>query len=62
MARRRRGEAIGAYLVTAFYTFVRDGKPTIAGIRGSRQAELIEQIGAANQTSPEISEKFFAIS
>ncbi|BAV47831.1 hypothetical protein MesoLj113a_21410 [Mesorhizobium sp. 113-1-2] len=53
-------DALGAYLVTGFYTFVRDGKPTIAGIRGSRSAELIEQVGAANQTATEISERFFA--
>jgi hypothetical protein len=53
-------DALGVYLVTGFYTFVRDGKPTIAGIRGSRQAELIEQIGAANQTATDISERFFA--
>jgi hypothetical protein len=59
-AQEKHIDALGAYLVTGFYTFVRDGKPTIAGIRGSRPAELIEQIGAANQTTPEISERFFA--
>ena len=53
-------DALGAYLVSGFYTFVRDGKPTIAGIRGSRQAELIEQVGAVNQTAAEISERFLA--
>jgi hypothetical protein len=53
-------DAIGAYLVTGFYTFVRDGKPTIAGIRGSRQAELIEFVGAANQITGSINERFFA--
>jgi hypothetical protein len=53
-------DAIGAYKVSGFYTFVRDGKPTTAGIRGSRQAELIEIVGASNQVSAEISEKFFA--
>lgn len=42
-------EALGAYLVTGFYTFVRDGRPTMAGLRGSRPAELIEAAGAANQ-------------
>lgn len=51
-------EAIGAYLVTSFYTFVRDGQPTVAGIRGSRQAELIDQIGAANQLAPDVSHYF----
>ena len=59
-AQEKHIDALGAYLVTGFYTFVRDGKPTIAGIRGSRQAELIEQVGAANQTATEISERFFA--
>jgi hypothetical protein len=53
-------DAIGAYLVKGVYTFVRDGKPTIAGIRGSRQAELIETVGAANQTVAGINARFFA--
>lgn len=53
-------DAVGAYLVTGFYTFVRDGTPTIAGIRGSRQAELIETVGAANQVSTGINQRFFA--
>lgn len=51
-------EAVGAYLVTDFYTFVRDGHPTPAGIRGSRQAELIDRIGAANQLVPDVSRRF----
>ena len=42
-------EALGAYLVTGFYVFVRDRHPTTAGLRGSRQAELIDTVGAANQ-------------
>jgi hypothetical protein len=42
-------DALAAYLVTGFYTFVRDGRPTTAGLRGSRAAELIEAAGAANQ-------------
>jgi hypothetical protein len=42
-------DALGAYLVSGFYTFVRDGRPTTAGLRGSRAAELIEAAGAANQ-------------
>lgn len=42
-------DALGACLVKGFYTFVRDGRPTTAGLRGSRPAELIEAAGAANQ-------------
>jgi hypothetical protein len=53
-------DAIGAYLVTGVYTFVRDGKLTIAGIRGSRPAALIEDTGAANQTAAGINARFFA--
>ena len=57
----RQGEyidALGAYLVTGFYTFVRDGRPTTAGLRGSRQAELIEAAGAANQLEPMVVSMF----
>jgi EthD domain len=51
-------DALGAYLVTGFYTFVRDGRPTTAGLRGSRSAELIEAAGAANQLEPAVATKF----
>jgi len=51
-------DAIGAYLVTGFYTFVRDGKPTPAGLRGSRQAELIDAVGATNQLDPAVAGLF----
>ena len=51
-------EAIGAYLVSGFYTFVRDGKPTTAGLRGSRQAELIDAFGATNQLETAITGLF----
>ncbi|MES3100582.1 EthD domain-containing protein [Sphingomonas faeni] len=51
-------DALGARLVTGFYTFVRDGKPTTAGIRGSRPAQLIDGIGAINQVTPEIAARF----
>lgn len=49
---------LGAYLVTGFYTFVRDGVLTTAGLRGSRGAELIDNIGAANQIAPDIVRRF----
>ena len=51
-------DAIGAYLVSGFYTFVRDGVPTAAGLRGSRSAELIDTVGAANQFAPDIALHF----
>jgi hypothetical protein len=46
--------AIGAYRVSGYYTFVRDGKPTLAGIRGSRAAELIDAFGASNQATDDV--------
>jgi hypothetical protein len=51
-------DALGAYLATGFYTFVRDGRPTTAGLRGSRPAELIEAAGAANQTESAVVSMF----
>lgn len=45
----RHVDAIGVYLVTGFYTFVRDGQATLAGLRGSRAAEIISNVGALNQ-------------
>jgi hypothetical protein len=51
-------DAIGAYLVSGFYTFVRDGVATPAGIRGSRGAELIDTLGAGNQLTPAVRERF----
>jgi hypothetical protein len=49
---------LGVFLVTGVFTFVRDGKPTLAGLRGSRQAEIIERIGATGQAGPEINRLF----
>lgn len=51
-------DALGAYLVTGFYIFVRDGIPTTAGLRGSRPAMLIDALGAANQLAPEVTDRF----
>lgn len=51
-------DAIGAYRVSGFYTFVRDGIATSAGIRGSRAAELIDDLGAANQLVPSVRQRF----
>ena len=57
-AQAKHVDAIGAYRVAGFYTFVRDGKATPAGIRGSRPAELIDEFGAANQLAPTVRERF----
>jgi hypothetical protein len=53
-------DAIGAYRVSGFYTFVRDGIPTAAGIRGSHAATLIDQFGAVNQLAAQVRERFVA--
>jgi hypothetical protein len=50
--------AIGVYLVKGFYTFVRDGCPTLAGLRGSRSAELITHLGATNQLNEKVITRF----
>jgi hypothetical protein len=50
--------SVGAFLVTGVYTYVRDGVITTAGLRGSRTAELIERIGAVNQTRDEVTRRF----
>lgn len=57
-AQPRHLDALGAYLVTGVYTFVRDGVITTAGLRGSRPAELIDAIGAANQTKTSVARRF----
>jgi hypothetical protein len=44
--------------VSGVYTYVRDGVITTAGLRGSRTAELIERIGAFNQTRDEVTRRF----
>lgn len=43
-----------AFAVSGLYTYVNEGKLTTAGLRGSRAAELIDYLGAANQLSPEV--------
>lgn len=40
-----------AFAVSGVYTYVRDGELTVAGLRGSRPAQLIERLGAANQVA-----------
>jgi hypothetical protein len=43
-----------AFAVSGVYTYVRDKQLTTAGLRGSRQAQLIETLGAANQVSQDV--------
>jgi hypothetical protein len=57
-AQARYLDSLGAYLVSGFYTFVRDGRATPAGIRGSRAAELIDTLGAVNQLTPAVRSRF----
>lgn len=51
-------KAMAAYLVTGVYTYVRDGMPTTAGLRGSRVAEIIERTGATNHLQPQVTSLF----
>jgi hypothetical protein len=55
---RKHLRSVGTFLVTGVYTYVRDGVITTAGLRGSRTAELIERIGAVNQTRDEVTRRF----
>jgi hypothetical protein len=55
---RRHLRSVATFLVTGVYTYVRDGVITTAGLRGSRTAELIERIGAVNQTRDEVTQRF----
>ena len=43
-----------AFAVSGVYTYVRDKQLTLAGLRGSRPAQLITQLGALNQVSEEV--------
>lgn len=47
---------LAAFKVAGIYTYIRDGKLTTAGLRGSRAAELIRSLGAINQVQPEVNE------
>lgn len=53
-------ESVGIFPVTSIYTFIRDGEITTAGLRGSRSAQLIAEIGAANQTRTDVTRRFVA--
>ncbi|MBD8680079.1 hypothetical protein [Sphingomonas sp. CFBP 13720] len=43
-----------AFAVSGMYTYVRDKELTLAGLRGSRAAQLIERLGALNQTADDV--------
>ena len=42
------------FAVSGVYTFVRDKHLTLAGLRGSRPAQLIEKLGARNQVAADV--------
>jgi hypothetical protein len=46
--------SITAFPVSGVFTFVRDGELTTAGLRGSRVAELIRDLAAANQVGEDV--------
>ena len=45
---------VAAFAVSGVYTYVRDKTLTTAGLRGSRPAQLIDRLGAANQIAPDV--------
>ena len=45
---------VTAFAVSGMYTYVRDKELTLAGLRGSRPGQLIERLGAANQTADDV--------
>ncbi|GAA0312750.1 EthD domain-containing protein [Kineococcus aurantiacus] len=47
-----------AFAVSGVYTFVRDGRLTTAGLRGSRTAELITALAAVNQLDGRVERLF----
>jgi hypothetical protein len=42
------------FAVSGVYTYVRDKRLTLAGLRGSRPAQLIERLGARNQVADDV--------
>ena len=45
---------VSAFAVSGVYTYVRDKQLTTAGLRGSRQAQLIERLGTNNQVAADV--------
>jgi len=54
----RHASAATAFAVSGVHVFVRDGALTLAGLRGSRPAELVERLAALNQTTAEVGALF----
>lgn len=48
-----------AFAVSGVYTYVRDKTLTLAGLRGSRPAQLIERLGARNQVADNVRRLLF---
>jgi hypothetical protein len=53
-AQKRHIGHVTAFAVSGMYTYVRDKELTLAGLRGSRPAQLIERLGAVNQTAEDV--------
>lgn len=49
-----------AFAVSGVYTYVRDKQLTVAGLRGSRPAQLIETLGATNQIADDVRRLLFS--
>lgn len=49
-----------AFAVSGVYTYVHEGELTTAALRGSRAAELIDYLGAANQLQPRVAALLFS--
>ena len=59
-AQQATAASVTAFAVTGVHTFVRDATLTTAGLRGSRVAELVDELAALNQTAPEVQALFVA--
>lgn len=56
------GDAVVAFVLQSSRRepfMLRDGDLTVAGLRGSRAAQLIERCGAANQVADHVRHLFF---
>jgi hypothetical protein len=47
------------FAASGVYAYVRDNRLTLAGLRGSRPAQLIERLGAINQVGEEVRHLLF---
>lgn len=57
-AQQATASSITAFAVSGVHTFVRDARLTTAGLRGSRVAELIQDLAALNQVDPDVERLF----